>query len=137
MCAVFLLAASGACEENQGINAGRTGSTIEPSATEDFLDSYDSYEDDYHDVPASDYEYVDDFEFEPDGNSGYCTQDCSGHDAGYEWADENGITDPYDCGGNSQSFIEGCEAYAEEYQEEYGYYEDEYPDEDCVDYLDC
>jgi hypothetical protein len=25
-----------------------------------------------------------------------------------------GITDPDDCGGNSQSFVEGCQAYAEE-----------------------
>lgn len=45
-----------------------------------------------------------------------CTLDCSGHEAGYKWADENEITDPADCEGNSQSFIEGCEAYAEAYQ---------------------
>jgi|GEM_PF-2287285 len=43
-----------------------------------------------------------------------CTQDCSGHEAGYEWAEDNGITDMDDCEGNSQSFIEGCQAYAEE-----------------------
>jgi|HubBroStandDraft_5_1064220.scaffolds.fasta_scaffold520303_1 hypothetical protein len=43
-----------------------------------------------------------------------CTQDCSGHEAGYQWAEEQGIEDPEDCGGNSQSFIEGCQAYAEE-----------------------
>lgn len=43
-----------------------------------------------------------------------CTIDCSGHDAGYEWAQDNGITDPGECSGNSQSFIEGCEAWAEE-----------------------
>ena len=42
-----------------------------------------------------------------------CTVDCSGHEAGYAWAEENGITDPGDCGGNSQSFIEGCIAYTE------------------------
>lgn len=41
-----------------------------------------------------------------------CTDDCSGHNAGYEWAEEKGISDPSDCGGNSTSFIEGCEAYA-------------------------
>jgi hypothetical protein len=45
-----------------------------------------------------------------------CTSDCSGHDAGYEWAQENEIEDPSDCGGKSASFIEGCEAYAEEFQ---------------------
>ena len=43
-----------------------------------------------------------------------CTQDCSGHEAGYNWAESNGITDPDQCGGKSWSFIEGCRAYAEE-----------------------
>jgi hypothetical protein len=43
-----------------------------------------------------------------------CTDDCSGHEAGYNWAEENGIDDPDDCDGNSNSFIEGCRAYAEE-----------------------
>ena len=43
-----------------------------------------------------------------------CTGDCSGHEAGYNWAEEKGITDPDDCGGKSSSFIEGCESYAEE-----------------------
>jgi hypothetical protein len=45
-----------------------------------------------------------------------CTEDCSGHEAGYEWAELHDIDDPDDCGGNSQSFIEGCQAYAEEQQ---------------------
>jgi len=35
----------------------------------------------------------------------------SGHYAGYEWAEQN---DPGSCGGNSTSFIEGCEAYQEQ-----------------------
>lgn len=43
-----------------------------------------------------------------------CTADCSGHEAGYGWAEENSISDPDDCGGNSESFEEGCRAYAEE-----------------------
>lgn len=43
-----------------------------------------------------------------------CIDDCSGHEAGYNWAEEEGIIDPSDCGGNSRSFIEGCESYAEE-----------------------
>lgn len=51
----------------------------------------------------------------PQTFNGYlCTVDCSGHEAGYEWAEEHGITDSDDCGGNSQSFIEGCQSYAEE-----------------------
>lgn len=43
-----------------------------------------------------------------------CTVDCSGHEAGYNWAEERGIDDPDQCGGNSWSFEEGCRAYAEE-----------------------
>jgi len=43
-----------------------------------------------------------------------CTGDCGGHYAGYDWAEEKGIDDPSDCGGNSESFIEGCMSYANE-----------------------
>lgn len=47
-----------------------------------------------------------------------CTQDCSGHEAGFQWAQEQNATDSSDCGGNSQSFIEGCEAFVEARQEQ-------------------
>ena len=40
------------------------------------------------------------------------TADCSGHRAGYAWAEKKNITNPADCEGKSQSFIEGCWAYA-------------------------
>ena len=51
----------------------------------------------------------------PRNFGGYpCIGDCSGHEAGYDWAEENGIDDPDDCDGNSDSFIEGCQSYAEE-----------------------
>lgn len=43
-----------------------------------------------------------------------CTDDCSGHQAGYDWAEENNITDVSKCNGNSRSFDEGCQAYLEE-----------------------
>lgn len=43
-----------------------------------------------------------------------CTQDCSGHKAGYAWAQQKNITDASDCGGNSNSFMEGCRAAVEE-----------------------
>jgi hypothetical protein len=46
-----------------------------------------------------------------------CTVDCSGHEAGYNWAEEKGITDRDECPidpHNSQSFTEGCWAYADE-----------------------
>lgn len=43
-----------------------------------------------------------------------CTSDCSGHEAGWAWAETHLIFDPDDCGGRSESFIEGCRAWAEE-----------------------
>jgi hypothetical protein len=43
-----------------------------------------------------------------------CTQDCSGHEAGYKWAERQAIADESDCGGTSNSFIEGCRSYVEE-----------------------
>jgi hypothetical protein len=46
-----------------------------------------------------------------------CTDNCSGHEAGYDWAEENEVTYTDDCGGNSDSFVEGCEEYAEEQQQ--------------------
>lgn len=54
-----------------------------------------------------------DLSFEDVGITADCTEDCSGHEAGFEWAKEQGIADPSECGGNSDSFVEGCEAYAE------------------------
>lgn len=41
----------------------------------------------------------------------FCTVDCSGHIAGYNWAIEHGLSDPYECPidpHNSRSFTEGC-----------------------------
>ena len=44
-----------------------------------------------------------------------CTDDCSGHAAGYKWAKERDIDDEANCPkGNSQSFQEGCIAYTED-----------------------
>ena len=50
--------------------------------------------------------------YEEDEEQGYDTgnpySSGTGHYAGYEWAEEKGVSS---CGGNSQSFIEGCEEY--------------------------
>ena len=45
-----------------------------------------------------------------------CTVDCGGHQAGYDWAEQHDIDDEDNCGGNSESFIEGCKAYVREQQ---------------------
>ena len=41
-----------------------------------------------------------------------CIGDCSDDKAGYRWAEQNGITDPDSCTGNTGEFIEGCRVYA-------------------------
>ncbi len=43
-----------------------------------------------------------------------CTQDCSGHKAGYQWAMKKSIRDKSRCTGKSRSFVEGCYAYVDE-----------------------
>lgn len=42
-----------------------------------------------------------------------CSSDCSGHEAGFEWARDHDVTDASECSGDSDSFVEGCEAFAE------------------------
>lgn len=81
--------------------------TTDYDDTEFAGESYDEYD-----------ERRDSYDGEYGSFEGYdCTVDCSGHEAGYNWAADNGITDPEDCGGRSWSFIEGCRAYAGEYGE--------------------
>jgi hypothetical protein len=42
-----------------------------------------------------------------------CTSNCSGHEAGFEWARENGVTQAWDCpSSGNRSFLEGCDAFA-------------------------
>jgi len=43
-----------------------------------------------------------------------CTDDCSGHKAGYDWAEQHQISDENDCSSNSQSFNEGCQTFVED-----------------------
>lgn len=47
-----------------------------------------------------------------------CKTDCSGHRAGYAWAESHGLEDEDQCEGNSQSFIQGCFVYVGEVAEE-------------------
>lgn len=43
-----------------------------------------------------------------------CTSNCEGTIAGYQWAEQNRVDEPWDCGGDSVSFRKGCHAYLEE-----------------------
>ncbi len=91
------------------------------AATSD--DLWDSEADTSGERGSEDYQTYDDRRDAMEGSAGYvsgygCTEDCSGHDAGYAWAEENDVTDEGDCGGNSWSFQEGCVAYVEDLQGE-------------------
>lgn len=44
----------------------------------------------------------------------YCTDDCSGHKAGYEWASRNLVNYADECESNNLSFTEGCWAWINE-----------------------
>ena len=60
-----------------------------------------------------------------------CTDDCSGHEAGYNWAEANDIDDDSYCNTESSSFNEGCASYVEENAgSESSYNEDEDEEED-------
>ncbi len=61
-----------------------------------------------------------------------CIDDCSGHEAGFQWAQDQDVTDSSECGGKSNSFIEGCEAFAQ--QREAAAEEQAHDAEDDVDY---
>jgi hypothetical protein len=41
-----------------------------------------------------------------------CGSDCIGHQKGYSWAADHKISNPADCRGTSETFIEGCRAFA-------------------------
>ena len=54
-----------------------------------------------------------------------CTDDCSGHNAGWDWARKNDVQDADNWSGNSDSFIDGCKAYTEELQRKIGEIEEQ------------
>jgi hypothetical protein len=41
-----------------------------------------------------------------------CGGDCTSHQAGYAWGSTHKISNPLDCRGTSETFVEGCRAYA-------------------------
>lgn len=84
---------------------------------DDCDDAYASIDDraeaDVEEVEPVDPADVDAYEVESSGFDD-CIGDCSGHEAGAAWAQENDLADPSECGGNSDSFVAGCEAFAED-----------------------
>jgi hypothetical protein len=75
-----------------------------------------SYEDNRTKSSNSSVSTSDESKLEFDGYD--CTADCSGHEAGYKWAEEHDISDGDACDtagehSNSPSFAEGCHAYVD------------------------
>ena len=89
--------------------------------------SYD-YESDY----SADYSY-EEVEEPNEPENPYNSYE-EGHYAGYEWAQENEVDS---CGGNSNSFIEGCEEYLyqrEEYEQQQDQYDEWQNSQDSYEY---
>jgi opacity protein-like surface antigen len=62
-----------------------------------------------------------------------CLGDCSGHQAGYDWAEQNGIDDESSCNTPSASFNEGCQSYIDESSESSSGSSSLYDDDDDED----
>lgn len=43
-----------------------------------------------------------------------CTNDCSGHEAGFLWAKQKGVRDEAECDGSSDAFQQGCFTFVKE-----------------------
>ena len=54
------------------------------------------------------------YSWEKNFGSYNCTEDCSWHQAWYDWAENKWIDSMEKCGWNSQSFIEWCYQYVDE-----------------------
>ena len=66
-----------------------------------------------------------------------CTKDCSGHQAGYEWAWDLGVTNEDACDRKSESFKEGClEGIKDVILDLRQYFKDEYPEDCDNDYIE-
>jgi hypothetical protein len=109
MC-LLLASACGPNSEKQNNRQGTSGSTSDTQSDASGSSAPDSAE-------TARQNAIDELEgetYEDVMGSGDCTQDCSGHNAGWEWAKTHEILDPDECSGNSDSFIDGCKAYGEE-----------------------
>lgn len=87
------------------------------TASENDIDSFEDCEDNFGVGDAEDgcNEYVkDNYTVDATFHGYECGEDCSGHEAGYNWAEQKGISDIDSCTGYSDSFIEGCTIYVEE-----------------------
>ena len=88
---------------------GSGGARYDDGSYDDYTEEADATEADPSDVDATSVEDTGDY---------VCTDDCSGHEAGFSWGQENDLTDASECSGNSQSFIEGCEAFVQARQDQ-------------------
>ena len=45
-----------------------------------------------------------------------CTVDCSSRSGGYEWAEKHEVNNHFGCSPSSESLVEGCEVYVDEWR---------------------
>jgi hypothetical protein len=92
-----------ACSDKEEITENYSPETIEAAQ--------EAYQTPVEDLTEDQLEEVQ--QQEVDAATSNCNSDCSGHQAGYEWAQENSVSSESDCDGNSDSFNEGCVNYVE------------------------
>lgn len=100
--------ALGGCGARESTEDESAGHVVAQSGDATDVSSAGVSEDEAHDRAT---ETLASMSFDDVADASMCTGDCEGHDAGFQWAKENGYTDASSCSGDSQSFIEGCEAY--------------------------
>lgn len=100
---VLIVLSLWACSEKEEIAQNYSPETIEAAQ-----EMYDAPEEDLTEDQLEEAQQQ-----EVDAATSNCNGDCSGHQAGYEWAEENSISSESDCVGNSDSFNEGCVNYVE------------------------
>src|SRR5438128_1379906 len=107
------LSACGSHEPSGPVDAQASRATASPRSTPPANSGQGAGGTDSDSSKAKDQEEVadqNDNEEDSDAETKYfhgyrCIDDCSGHEAGYKWAEEHDIDDVDQCGGNSQSFI--------------------------------
>ena len=115
ICLLFIASCGPSSDKQASQHEGSNGSATD--SDRQGVQSEDSDEDTLDTSEAAQQSAIDELEdqtYEDVMGSDECTEDCSGHNAGWEWAKKNEMLNPDDCSGDSESFIEGCKAYGEE-----------------------
>jgi hypothetical protein len=122
--AIALSVSLGGCDQHKSANSDPQNTTSSAGGNGDDTRSHDDSDEssdsgdgsNEDSAQAAAVESLENESYEDVRGTDDCTEDCSGHEAGWEWAKQHEIFDESECSGDSDSFIEGCQAYAEEVQ---------------------